>query len=770
MNLAQLIEQWERSPDVGPCLTASRRLPARPPRHAPWPPGLDPRLVAALGRRGIPAPYSHQAAAVEAALAGRNVVVVTPTASGKTLCYNLPILQRLLEEPAARALYLFPTKALAQDQLAELHAWTAELTAPLRAYTYDGDTPATARQAVRAAGSLVVTNPDMLHTAMLPHHTQWTHLFSQLRYVVIDELHTYRGVFGSHLANVVRRLKRIAAFYGARPQFLLASATIANPRELAEQLVEEPVTLVDDNGAPAGPRHFLFYNPRAENAALGIRHDPVLAARDLAGQLLKAGAQTIVFARSRIAVELLVTYLREYLHGPAADAVRGYRGGYLPKERRAIEQGLRAGALRGVVATNALELGIDVGGLDASVLVGYPGTVASTWQQAGRAGRRHDLSLTVLVATSSPLDQYVVHHPEFVLERSVEAGLVNPNNLLIRINHLKCAAFEQPFDDGETFGGDATDQLLAYLQEEQVLHHAGGRWHWMADAFPAQDVSLRSAAIDNFVIVDTSDTAHHRVIGEMDRISVPTLLHEEAIYFHGAQQYQVERLDWAEKKAFVRAVDVDYYTDAELAVELRPLDEFATETDATATRSWGEVALTFRATIFKKIKLFTHENVGWGKIQLPEETHHTTAYWLALADHAVPGLSSEALESGLYGVAHLLGQLAPLYLMCDPRDLGARAEARSPFTRAPTIYVYERVAGGVGLAEKLFAVHHDLHDAAAAHVAACACAQGCPSCVGPPGGFATGPDVPAARRVTLHKKQLALRLLAALRRTPARAD
>ena len=762
MNLAQIIAAWERSPVIASCLTASRLLPPQPARHAPWPATLDPRLVAAVRRRGIDALYTHQAQAVEVALQRRNVVVVTPTASGKTLCYNLPVLDHLLREPAARALYLFPTKALAQDQLAELHAWASDLPVPLRAYTYDGDTPATARQAVRAAGSLVVTNPDMLHTAMLPHHTRWTHLFSQLRYVVIDELHSYRGVFGSHLANVLRRLKRTAAFYGARPQFLLASATIANPGDLAEQLVEEPVELVDDNGAPQGPRHFLFYNPPAVEASLGLRRSAVLAARDLATDLLRNQVQTILFARSRLTVELLVTYLKGALRGPAADSVRGYRGGYLPLERRAIERGLRSGEVRGVVATNALELGIDVGGLDACVLVGYPGTVASTWQQAGRAGRRNDLTLTVLVATSSPLDQFMVHHPEYLFGRSVEAGLVNPNNLFIRTSHLKCAAFEQPFDDGERFGGDATEQLLAYLEEERVLHHQGRRWYWMAEAFPAEQVSLRSAAIDNFVIVDISETAQPRVIGEMDRVSVPTLLHEEAIYLHEGRQYQVERLDWTEKKAFVRSVDVDYYTDAELVDHLQPLEVNDEHADAVGTRAWGEVALTFRATIFKKIKLHTHENVGWGKIQLPEETHHTTAYWFTLAEGVLPDLTKEDLEAGLVGVAHVTGQLAPLYLMCDPRDLGARAEARSPFTRAPTVYVYERLAGGVGLAEKLYAVHADLQEAAAAHVAACACAAGCPSCVGPSGGQPGAPPVQPGCR--LDKKQAALRVLRVLMR------
>ncbi len=731
MNLAQLLERWERSPSIGPGIAASRHLPSQPARYAPWPAALDDRLRAALECRGVPALYTHQAQAVEAALAGENMVVVTPTASGKTLCYNLPVLHRLLHEPAARALYLFPTKALAQDQLAELRTWAAALDLPLAAYTYDGDTPAPARQAIRSAGSIVVTNPDMLHTAILPRHTSWEHLFSQLRYVVVDELHSYRGVFGSHLANVLRRLTRIARFYGSTPQFLLASATIANPRELAEELIEAPVRLIDDNGAPRGPRHFLLYNPPVVNAALGIRRSALLAARDLAVDLLANQVQTIVFARSRLTVELLVTYLKQAARGEGAAAkIRGYRGGYLPRERREIERGLRAGDVRGVVATSALELGIDIGSLDACIMVGYPGTIASTWQQAGRAGRRSDLSLTVLVATSNPLDQFLAAHPEYLFDRAVESALVNPNNLYILASHLKCAAFELAFPDGEPFGLDDTSELLGYLEENDVLHHVGSRWHWMADAFPAQEISLRSATIDNFVIIDTTQPAAPRVIGEMDRLSVPTLLHEEAIYLHEGQQYQVERLDWPEKKAYVRQVDVDYYTDAELAVRLEPIDVLGSAAVRGGRRHLGEVALTFQPTIFKKLKLHTHDNVGWGRIQLPEETHHTSAYWLTLDEAVGAKLPRAAFEAGLVGLAHLLAQLAPLFLMCDPRDLGRQAEVRSPFNRAPSVYLYEQVAGGVGLAEKLYATHADLLAAAADQVAACPCEQGCPSCVG----------------------------------------
>ncbi len=760
MSVATVLDRWQHSPAIAPHLTALRWLPARPARYGPWPAALDPRLRDGLQHRGIARLYSHQAQAVSAALAGRHVVVVSPTASGKTLCYNLPVLHTLLREPAARALYLFPTKALAHDQLAELHAWARALDVPLRAFTYDGDTPATARQQVRVAGSLVVTNPDMLHAALLPQHTQWCALFEHLRYVIIDELHTYRGPFGSHLANVLRRLKRLAAHYGSRPQFLLASATIGNPRELAEQLLDEPVELVDDNGAPTGPRCFAIYNPPAIEPALGIRRSALLAARDLAADLLQARVQTIVFARSRLAVELLVTHLRADRR-VGDNGVRGYRGGYLPSERRAIEQGLRSGEVRCVVATNALELGIDIGGLDACVLVGYPGSIASTWQQVGRAGRRQALSLAVLVATSSPLDQFLAAQPDYLFATPVEEARIHPNNLYIRTSHLQCAAFERPFERGESFGGEDTPLLLDFLAEQEVLVRAGDRWYWMADAFPAQSVSLRSAAIDNFVIVDLSAPGQPRVIGELDRWAVPTLLHEEAIYLHEGRQYQVERLDWTEKKAFVRRVAFDYYTDAELAVELKPLSVEASAPLPHGARHWGEVALTFQATIFKKLKLLTHENVGWGQIQLPQETYHTAACWLTV-ERPNTSPPPEAWEAGLLGLGHLQAHLAPLYLLCDPRDLGWRAEVRSPFTGQPTIYLYERVGGGVGLAERLYALHAELLAAAATHLERCGCAEGCPSCVGPP--------PPAAAHSSAMPKPATRHLLRLLRGTLAHAD
>jgi DEAD/DEAH box helicase domain-containing protein len=710
--------------------TVVRRLDARPARYADWPGELDPRLLEALQRRGIARPYVHQAKAIEHALGGRNVVVVTPTASGKTLCYNAPVLQRILRDPSSRALYLFPTKALAQDQLEELQRLTALLPLDVRTHTYDGDTPADARRAVRSAGHIVLTNPDMLHTAILPHHTKWTKLFESLEYVVIDELHMYRGVFGSHVANVLRRLRRVCQFYGADPTFILCSATIANPAELAAALVGDGVALVDENGAPSGERIVAIHNPPVVNRELGIRQSSLKAARDIAARLIRSGVQTIVFAPSRVRVELLLTYLRDTLRDKPGDPERiaGYRGGYLPLERRRIEKGLRDGTVRGVVATNALELGIDIGGMGASVVTGYPGSLASLWQQFGRAGRAQEASLSVLVASSNPLDQYVATNPGFVFDRSVERALIDPDNLFVLASHLKCAAFELPFTVGEAFGAH-TAELLDILVEDAVLQRAGQRYHWMSEAYPAEQVSLRTASTDNFVIIEQGPQP--RVIGECDRPSAPLLIHEDAIYIHRGQQYQVEHLDWDDKKAYVTPVSVDYYTDANLAVELKVLDSFESAGAAAGQWELGEIAITFLATIFKKVKLNTHENVGWGKIAIPEETLHTSACWLSFDERATKGLGREEVAAGLAGIAHLARNLAPVYCLCDWRDIGAEPQVRSPYNQLPAVFLYDTIPGGVGLAERIFEVREHLAAACLALVRSCHCPNGCPGCVGP---------------------------------------
>jgi len=746
MPLSDVLDSLRSDPDLRGCFTAWRDVPPAPGKYADFPPGVDDRLVKALHAHGIDRLYTHQAAAARAALEGRDLVVVTPTASGKTLCYNLPVLQTILSNPDARALYLFPTKALSQDQMEELHGLVAQADADVKTYTYDGDTPGEVRRKIREAGHVVVTNPDMLHTGVLPHHTKWVKLFENLKFVVIDELHQYRGVFGSHVANLLRRLRRICAFYGSRPVFIACSATIANPADLASQILGKPVALIDESGAPRGRKIVAVYNPPVVNRELGIRQSSVNAARVLATKLLKSNVQTIVFAPSRVRVELLLRYLRaEMRRRPGEpERVEGYRGGYLPSERRAVERGLREGRILGVVSTNALELGIDIGGLDASILTGFPGSLASAWQQMGRAGRRNGLSFAVLVASSSPLAQYLAAHPEYLFSTPVEEGRIDAENLLVRISHIKCAAFELPFREAEEFGPD-TRELLDALAQENVLVRSGGVYHWMAEAFPAEQVSLRSAAIDNFVVIEKGTKA--RVIGEVDRPSAPLLIHDEAIYMHGGTQYHVDQLDWKEKKAYVRKVDVDYYTDANLAVDLEVLDSFAREERGGVIIEHGEVALKWVATIFKKLKLFTNENVGWGKIQLPEETRHTTAYWISFDEAAVEPFPAARVEEGLSGLAHLLRHIAPIFLLCDPRDLQATAQVRSPFTGRPTVFVCENHPGGVGMARRLFEVHDRILQASRDVIGRCECANGCPGCVGPGVGASPG------------NKEAALRLL-----------
>jgi DEAD/DEAH box helicase domain-containing protein len=712
-------------------VTHWRTIPPRPSVNVPLPEDLHPTWKEGLRLRGVSELYAHQADAYRAARRGEHVVAVTPTASGKTLCYNLPVMQSLLENDEGRALYLFPTKALAQDQVAELQAVADLMSVDIKTHTYDGDTPPTVRTAIRNAGHIVVTNPDMLHSAILPHHTKWVKLFENIKFIVIDEVHAYRGVFGSHVANVIRRLKRICRFYGSDPQFICASATIDNPREHAEKLIGERVTLVDNNGAPMGEKHIVFYNPPVVNKQLGIRRSSVLETRRLAAMLLKQGVQTIVFARSRVRVELLLTYLQELVRDKIGDkSIRGYRGGYLPKLRREIERGLRSGEIRGVVSTNALELGIDIGQLQACVLNGYPGTIASTWQQSGRAGRRQESSVTFMVASSNPLDQYIIQNPDFFFNRPPERALIHPDNLLILIDHVKCAAYELPFRRGDTFGGERLEDMMEFLVEEKVLHYVDDRWFWMEQSFPAHNISLRSAAQENFVIIDMT-TSEHRVLGEVDRFSAPTLIHEEAIYIHEGVQFQVEKLDYPEKKAYVREVDVEYYTDANLAVELKVLHVDKETESGELNRQYGEVTVNAKATIFKKIRLRTHENIGSGPIHLPEEELHTSSYWFSFSDEAAAKRSKNEMQFALLGIANVLVHIAPLYLMCDPFDIRVVPQVKAIHSQKPTIYFYDRYPGGIGLSERLYEVHDELIARARRLITSCTCQSGCPACVGP---------------------------------------
>src|ERR1700716_2054846 len=721
-------------------------------------------LSEAYRAKGIKELYCHQAATAELVHDGRNVVVVTPTASGKALCYNLPVLNAVLENPDTRALYLFPTKALAQDQLAELHDLSKRLDDCFGVFTYDGDTPADARKAIRERGHIVLSNPDMLHTGILPHHTRWQRLFENLRYVVLDELHTYRGVFGSHLANVLRRLRRIARFYGSDPQFICSSATIANPGELASRLAETEFDVIEENGAPAGEKFFIFYNPPVVNRFLGIRRSYINETSRVAQEFLKHNLQTLVFANSRLHTEVLLTYLQQANPMPPGqpETVRGYRGGYLPRERREIERKRRDGEIRAVVATNALELGIDVGSLDATVMAGYPGTIASTWQRAGRAGRRSGSSCAVLVASSAPLDQFIVQHPDYFFERSPEHAFVQPDNLEILVNHLKCAAFELPIASTEKFGGVDVPELCDHLAEAGFLHRTGEHWQWTQEAYPADTVSLRAVTSDNFIIVDT--TRETEVIGEVDFSSALTFVHPKAIYLHQGQQYHVDALDFEERKAYVKRVDVDYYTDGIRYTQVRVRERaagdriLASGADARAERSHGDVLVRSQVIGFKKIKFFTNENVGDGKLELPKNEMHTTAFWLALERPLVESLpfSISDRQSGMFGLLHALESIATLLLMCDARDLGTAIGERPPSPGSeieceeapdlkavktlgekeffePNLYLYDAYPGGIGFSEPLYRTPGLLLSKTRELIAACPCENGCPSCVGPVG-------------------------------------
>ena len=720
-------------------IRAIRRTPARPADYGDFP-AVAPKLREVLARRGIEKLYRHQAEAFERIAAGRNIVIVTPTASGKTLCYNLPVLNRLSEDPGSRAMYLFPTKALSEDQLEELHTLIEDMGSDLCAFTYDGDTPQDARRAIRQRANVVLTNPDMLHTGILPHHTKWARLFENLKYIVVDELHYYRGVYGSHLANIMRRLRRLCEFYGSKPQFIACSATIANPKELAESLMETPFELIDKNGAPAGEKVFVCYNPPVVNRQLGIRRSYIGETRRIALQLVDQGQQTLVFANNRLATEILVTYLKDACDKGRipTESVRGYRAGYLPKERREIERRLRAGDIKAVVATNALELGIDVGSLDAVVMAGYPGTIASTWQRAGRAGRRHTGSLAIMVASSAPVDQYVVEHPEYMFDRSPEHAYVNPDNLEVLLNHLKCAVFELPMRAAEKFGPHDCTDLCSFLAEAGLLHRSGDAWHWTSDTYPADAVSLRSVSSDNFVVVDI--TGEPKIIGEVAFSSALTSLHEKAIYLHEAKQFHVERFDYKERKAYVKKVDTDYYTDAIDYTQVKALREFARAPVVEhVVRVHGDVRVNRQIVGFKKIKFYTGENVGAGQLSMPEQEMHTTSFWLHFGASFLAGFAHYTpaeRQNGLSGLGNAFRTIASLLLMCDPRDLGVALTediAGSLVAWEPDLFLYDSYSGGVGLSTPLFRLSERLMRQTAELIAGCACDAGCPACVGPAG-------------------------------------
>ena len=739
-------------------------LPARDARTRPFAPAVDARLRAALQRRGIAAWYTHQERCFELARAGRNVVLVTPTASGKTLAYNLPILQQCIEDPDACALYLFPTKALAQDQRHELDGLVREAGLHLPAATYDGDTPASARRAVRGRARLVISNPDMLHAAVLPHHPQWERFLRGLRFVVIDELHTYRGIFGSHFTNVLRRLRRLTAFYGVRPRFLCCSATIGNPRQLAERIVGQPVELIAANGAASGERHFVLYNPPLVDREQGIRRSVVLEARSVAARLLRRGIKTIVFARSRARTELLAAYLRDALarggrdgdgDGDESGTGRGerlasYRGGYLPSERRTIERGLRDGALDGVVATTALELGIDIGSLDASVLAGFPGTIAAAWQQAGRAGRRNATALSILIASASPIDQFIIRHPEYFFAGSPESGWVDPDNIHVLLDHLRCSVFELPFADAEVWEGGAHEasfgaaagELLRHLRERGEVRATAGRWYWTDSSYPAERVSLRTATSANVAIIDRTGGGR-QVLGEMDLPSAKTLLFPGAIYLHHGVSFIVTGLDPGRGHCSVEQTDAGYFTEAIVESELTIVRRERDDLQAELGLLLADIRVLRRATGFRKLRYGTHEKIGTGDIDLPADQMHTCSVVLhfppATAGGAYLAGCGAALRSFVVeGMAALLHNVAPLFLLCDPGDLGVAARPRDAELDCPAVYVYDACPGGSGLAAGLHGQLARVLDGCRELLAACPCGAGCPSCIGADGAGGAG--------------------------------
>jgi DEAD/DEAH box helicase domain-containing protein len=826
MPLASVLDFWKRDPDTAPNLVAWRTLPPRPAQTHPFPEDLPAPIKQTLITAGIHILYSHQLEAWTHSRAGENIILATGTASGKTLSYNLPVFASLLQEPNTRALYLFPTKALAQDQLSNLQSLTSNLTPAI----YDGDTPASARPAIRKNARIVLSNPDMLHTGILPHHTNWSDFFTNLRFVVIDETHTYRGVFGSHVANVIRRLKRVAFFYGANPQFILASATIGNPKELAEHLIEEPVHLIDNDGSARGPRHFIIYNPPIVDEALGLRKSSLLEGVRLAQDLINSNVQSVVFARSRRSVEIILRYVQgdltpdsspespliDYKSLPSPQSmIRGYRSGYLPTQRREIEKGLREGTIKTVVATNALELGIDIGGLGAAILVGYPGTVASARQQAGRAGRGLESAAAIMVASASPLDQFLAHHPEYFFDRSPEQALVNPDHLLILLEHLRCAIFELPFQKGEGFGrvsGETIDEYLQFLIANNEAHASQDKVYWMADQYPAANISLRSASPQGVVLQSTIDD-RPLTIGTVDGESALWMVHPGAIYLHEAQSFFVKDLKLEEHIAYLKPIESDYYTEPLQGTEVTILSESAQAAVLGGEKKWGELQVTSQVTGFRKRRWYTHENLGEEPLDLPPTDLMTTGYWVSLSEETVSHLReagvwsndpndygpdwprirdrvrardkytcqvcgaletnrqhdvhhktpfraftsyTEAnrlenlttlcpschhkaeqnvrMKSGLSGLAYVLGNLAPLFLMCDGGDLGTHVEPveNQAFGR-PTVVLYDAIPAGIGFSQKLFEMHDELIARALELVSECPCVDGCPSCVGPGG-------------------------------------
>ncbi len=755
-DLSNILETLETSKFFGPCLTAKVLLPATNGQLCDFPQELSELIKKLLNKRGIDRLYSHQHEAFQRTKSGHDLIIATPTASGKTLCYNLSVLDAILKRPNKRGLYLFPTKALAQDQKAELNSFVSGLKTEIAISTYDGDTPGTVRKKIRKKAQIVITNPDMLHTGILPHHTKWNELFGNLAFIVIDEMHIYRGVFGSHMVNLLRRLSRICRHYGSRPQYICCSATIANPKEVADKLLERDTFIIDRNGAPQGERRFYFINPPVIHKEIGLRKSALAMVREVAGQFLPNGVAMILFTATRLNVEILTKYLKDLVlrNDPSWEKrIRGYRGGYLPRLRREIETGLREGSIQAVVSTNALELGVDIGSLEVCILCGYPGSIASTWQQAGRAGRRTGLSCTLLVARSTPLDQFIIHHPDYFFGRSPEQARLNPKNLSILLSHIQCAAFELPFSKGEAFGETDPTEILDFLAEKYRLRKRGDKWYWAQNTYPAGEVSLRSVTVENFLIVERS--SGDNVLAEVDFESAAFTVYPGAVYMIESQPYLVEDLDYQGRKAYVTKAEADYYTDPVINTHLEIVDVFSTDpfqkkgnTRPEPEFNEGEVHVKSQVTGFKKLKFYTMENLGYGDLTLPEQEMFTTSFWITVhsEDKEQIPLSVIELIDAMAGIGYAMKHIAAFQLMCEPRDLGLclgdpshnwffqkevdRGKVQK-ISFNPTIFLYDAYPGGVGLSPYLFSNRKALLRNTLTHIDQCSCKQGCPSCIGP---------------------------------------
>ncbi len=795
MDVQQLIRRIESSRGYRGQIEHIEELPERSGCFALPQTRLDANLLRLLKARGVDRLYTHQVAGLEAGRAGRHFVVVTGTASGKTLAYNLPVLETCLADSGAKALYFYPTKALAQDQLKgllELTAGDETVAARIRPGVYDGDTPTAQRKRIRSEANLVLSNPDMLHAAILPYHSKWSTFFSELKYVVIDEVHTYRGILGAHVAAVLRRLDRVCEHYGSSPTFIAASATIANPGELASRLTGRDMQVIDDDGSPRGRKFFVFWNPSPIGHDSLARRSASDDAVDWLVEAMECGAQCLAFTRTRQAAELIQRYAREKLEqrqSPLATQVRAYRGGYLPDERRSIEQDLFAGKLRGVASTNALELGIDVGSLDVALLVNYPGSIASAWQQAGRSGRRQGDSLAVLLAGNDPVDQYMLRHPDYFFRQSPEHAVVDPENPFVLARHLKAAAFELPLEerDYDRFGPLAPP-IVELLADERQLAKVGDQFFCPGGQNPAVGISLRHMSDNTFSIVLQSkatsrkdmfatgapaiESCEHHVIANVDSISAPELIHPEAIYLHDGKTYLVRELDLNGKIAYVDRRETDYYTQAVLEHNVLITGQRATShAIAGASVGYGDVDVSWQTVAFKKIKFATRENIGLGPVDIPAQNLATTSLWLAPDDAVRVAMKQRCLRAseGVVGLRNLAIVALPIVAMCDCRDLGGVVDSKN--LGHSTLILYDRYPGGLGYCEKGFSQIKSLLTLCHEIVSDCPCPDGCPSCVGLPElnpGIHSDPDL--MRGHPMPNKAATLGLLELLASTNKVAD